>query len=126
MIRTAWNRITGLTAARQYQMALLAELQEASRRTSRLHQQLRRVIEERGSLQAKCASLWSSMRTEVEAGDRWRRQCQDAEGKRDELRAECERLVQALMACAKANSAAEVGLIVDDALAAHREQGGEM
>ncbi|WGK60559.1 hypothetical protein QAO71_10685 [Halopseudomonas sp. SMJS2] len=33
-------------------------------------------------------------------------------------------LVEALMACAKANSAAEVGLIVDDALAAHRKQGG--
>lgn len=33
-------------------------------------------------------------------------------------------LVKALMACAKASSAAEVGLIVDAALIAHRKQGG--
>lgn len=40
------------------------------------------------------------------------------------LQAECEKLVQALRACAKANAASEVGFIVDAALTAHRKQRG--
>ncbi|WP_285275278.1 hypothetical protein [Halopseudomonas bauzanensis] len=44
------------------------------------------------ALQAECERLWACLRMEVDAGDSWKRQCQDAEDERDQLRDECEKL----------------------------------
>lgn len=93
-------------------------------------------LEDYEALQAECEKLREHLQNLIDqttplepvpGNPMWSRRIQLDEviAERDSLRAECEKLVQALMACAKANSAAEVGLIVDDALAAHRKQGGE-